>query len=373
MIKRVLAFLLLSVPAFAGYNFTTPLIINHGQVGGIESNFPVLLSTNSVLMSTASAGGHMLNSSGYDLVFATDPACNFKLNWDTETVNNTGSAQMNVWVRIPSVSNVTDTVFYACYGNAAITSYQGNSAATWDSNYLNVLHMPNGTSLSTNDSTSNNTSNTNNGTTATTGQIDGAGNFTHATPSYIQTGAINLTTTLTVEAWALPVATSGAFWRIAENNYMNGFYLGSGNTGDKWAFIISGDFAISGGSLSIGTWSHVVGTYDGTTTLLYVNGVPISSSNSTAPSIGAATINIGANGTNPASGEAWNGTIDEVRFSNISRSSDWILTEYNNQSNPSGFIIFDSEVNNTIGSESEKGIVLDGGKMTLKGGRLNVR
>jgi hypothetical protein len=32
------------------------------------------------------------------------------------------------------------------------------------------------------------------------------------------------------------------------------------------------------------------------------------------------------------------GAIDEVRISSVARSNDWIATEYNNQSNPEGFI-----------------------------------
>ena len=33
----------------------------------------------------------------------------------------------------------------------------------------------------------------------------------------------------------------------------------------------------------------------------------------------------------------FDGTIDEVRVSNASRSAGWILTEYNNQNSPSTF------------------------------------
>lgn len=378
MIKKVLALLFLSFPAFSAYNYTTPLIVNHGQVGGVEPNFPVLFSTNSVLMSTASAGGHMLNANGYDLVFSTWSDCHYLLRWDTETVNNTGSAQLNVWVNVPSLSNTTDTVFYACYGNAAITSYQGNSTGTWDSNFVDVLHMPNGTSLFTNDSTSNHAANVNNSATATSGVIDGAGNFTFATPSYIATPSINLGNVFTVEAWAnltsFPAGT-GTYYRVAENFFSSGFYLGTyAGTGDiSWSFIVSANFSGSGGTINLNTWTHLVGVYDGANQTLYVNGVPVATVSSGNPSIGSSPINIGADGQNPFGGDAWPGGIDEVRFSTTNRSSDWISTEYNNQFNPSGFIIFDTEVNNTIGSENEKGIVLDGGKMTLKGGRLNVK
>jgi hypothetical protein len=35
--------------------------------------------------------------------------------------------------------------------------------------------------------------------------------------------------------------------------------------------------------------------------------------------------------------------IDEVRISNIARTSDWIYTEFNNQNDPSSFLSFGPE------------------------------
>ncbi len=37
------------------------------------------------------------------------------------------------------------------------------------------------------------------------------------------------------------------------------------------------------------------------------------------------------------SGRFWNGVIDEARFSDVARSADWLLTEYNNQGDPGTF------------------------------------
>ena len=39
----------------------------------------------------------------------------------------------------------------------------------------------------------------------------------------------------------------------------------------------------------------------------------------------------------------FDGIIDEVRISDITRNSDWILTEYNNQANPVSFLFFGPE------------------------------
>ena len=48
-------------------------------------------------------------------------------------------------------------------------------------------------------------------------------------------------------------------------------------------------------------------------------------------------------GSDSGGGSVFNGLIDEVRISNTARSPSWILTEYNNQNNPSTFYTIGSE------------------------------
>lgn len=385
MIKKVVAFLFLSAPALAGYNFTTPLIVMHGQVGGVETNFPVLVQTSNVIFSTSSSGGHLLNSSGYDLVFATDPYCNYKVNWDTETVNNTGSAQMNIWVRIPSVSNVTDTVFYACYGNAAITTYQGISTATWDSNYDAVYHLTNGVVLNPKDSTVNalNAADSGFGTTsAVNGFIDGG--VSVGSGSGLDTASTSPGTNITLSAWIFATSFDGNGDTVISQQQNDGTFPandnwqlcsspGGGGTAPRMLVSYGGSFddVSSGSSISLNTWYYLVGTYDGSTIAVYLNAIAATKSSANTMNNISQPIYIGR--FQSANGFNFNGTLDEVRVSNIARNAGWVTTEYNNQSNPSGFLIFDTEINNTILSENEKGIVMDGGKVTLNGGKLVVQ
>src|SRR5438552_1444892 len=88
------------------------------------------------------------------------------------------------------------------YGSSATANDQQSSTGTWDSNFKGVWHLPNGTTLTPNDSTSN----SNNGTlvntpTATSGQIDGGANFVSGSNQYITAPAIEPTSALTVEGW----------------------------------------------------------------------------------------------------------------------------------------------------------------------------
>ena len=49
----------------------------------------------------------------------------------------------------------------------------------------------------------------------------------------------------------------------------------------------------------------------------------------------------------------WNGTLDEVRLSNVERSDDWVATEYNNQNSPSTFYTLSSPTSLTPPSQMQ--------------------
>lgn len=372
MIKKLLTFLLLASPALGAYNYTTPLIVNHGQVGGLETNFPVLVQTSNVIFSTATSGGHMLTA--YDLVFSTWSDCHYLLNWDTETVNNTGSNQMSTWVNIPSLSNTTDTVFYACYGNSAITTWQGGSkGSAWNSKYLAVLHFPSTTTLNASDSTSNSDNGTPvNSPTATTGLIGGAASFSGGSDKITTANTITNNSNFSLSFWI--------YWRDTSGVEIP-YYVGNSG-GDGYGPIISNDSCGAGNKLDVliggstcgifgatyvlptNTWTYIVISYQGFWDE-YANGTLVGATGFTGS---GNTPSIPFSLATPL-----NGILDEVRFSNTVLSTDWITTEYNSQNSPSTFIIFDTEVNNGILTEPQKGLLIQGGKLNIRGGRVNIR
>lgn len=356
--------------AFAGYSYTTPIIINHVQVGtntASEVNFPVLVSTNGVLFSTSASGGHMVNASGYDLVFSTYADCHYLLNWDTDTVNNTGSKTMNTWVKVPAISSTTDTVFYMCYGNAAITSYQGISSGTWDSNYKAIFHYGNGLTVATNDSTGNRNNATNNSVTASTsGVIGGAGSF-NGSNSFFSLSTISISS-VTVSVWSNVPNTSTANAMMWEKSPVNGEWELFYETLLKIRGSVT-DNNTSATGPSANAWHYIVGTLMGTTGVLYVDGTQVATGTEGAIPNGSGAVYIGVW---DGSGYPYSGLMDESRLSNIVRSADWVKTEYNNQNSPSTFLTFDTEIKNALLNELEKGIVLDGGKIAI-GGKLTVK
>lgn len=103
-----------------------------------------------------------------------------------------------------------------------------------------------------------------------------------------------------------------------------------------------------GSTITTGNWYHIVGTFDGSTYRLFVNGSQVaSSSDSTSPHHSAKVPLLAALDIN-GSLYYFNGTLDEARISSSARSADWITTEYNNQTSPSTFYNEGSAVISTL-------------------------
>jgi Concanavalin A-like lectin/glucanases superfamily/IPT/TIG domain len=101
-----------------------------------------------------------------------------------------------------------------------------------------------------------------------------------------------------------------------------------------------GSFALGTTNLKDNTWHYIAGSYTpGGTINIYVDGTLQTNSSCPNQSTNYGTSPRGEIGSENVSGNTvyFNGVIDEVRVSSISRSADWITTEYNNQSSPSTF------------------------------------
>lgn len=333
--------------------FYRTVTIDHTKVPSAnQSNFPVLVAGTYSYLATVANGGKVQNANGYDIVFYSDVGLTSKLAFENELyVATTG--QVVYWVKVPTVSTSVDTVIYMAYGNAAITTDQSDKVNVWDSNYKLVAHLPNGATLTANDSTSN----ANNGTlqatpTAATGQIDGAGSFASASSQYVDfgQGASLYPTAITISTWAKATTLTNGYSALVSSVQGNSQYyqLFVKSTGKIAVYVKATadvDYDGSGSNtLSTGTWYYVAVTYDSSAGLVgYIN----ASSDQTVAANGnlatgfIPTVTI-ANDAGTA-GRFWNGVIDEVRISSIARSANWITTEYNNQSSPSTFYSLGNE------------------------------
>jgi large repetitive protein len=171
-----------------------------------------------------------------------------------------------------------------------------------------------------------------NATWTAIGHSGGAVSFngTNAWVTVADAPDLSLTTAMTVEAWVHPAALSG--WRTvimkerpgglaytlyaSDNNAPPAIYANTGATEVS---------ALGSNLLTLNVWTHLAGTYDGTTVRLYVNGSLISSKplsgnlvSSTSP------LRIGGNSI---WGEYFSGLIDDVRIYNRALSNSEISTD----------------------------------------------
>ena len=113
------------------YAHVRPITINHTKVPNTDqTNFPILVSGVYPFLANTANGGQVQNASGYDIIFTADYAGTTQLDHEIESYDPT-TGTINVWVRIPTLSHTCDTIIYAAYGNAAITTSQENRTGVW--------------------------------------------------------------------------------------------------------------------------------------------------------------------------------------------------------------------------------------------------
>jgi hypothetical protein len=92
--------------------------------------------------------------------------------------------------------------------------------------------------------------------------------------------------------------------------------------------------------ITLDSWHYVVGTFDGTTVRLSVDAGTPATAPTTALNWPTQSMFLGDRVDHV---RRYKGFLDEVRLSNVPRSSAWIAAEYNNQLNPSTFLAIGTE------------------------------
>jgi len=317
-------------------------------------NFPVIVKLNSSRISYT-------KTSATDIRFYDNDNLTL-LSKETELWNNSGDSF--VWVKVPLLENTTNDFIWAYYDCANTNS--DDATNVWDSDYKAVWHM---TEVNATDSTSNNNNGTESGGVAYTdlGKIDGADDF-DGDNDYINcsngSSLNSISDNITITAWIYPkgwgeYAASG-YGRIVDkgkfllfinrdgqpayNNYslVGYIYL---NNGSAYPFNTPID------SISLNTWQHVAATYDNNSVKIYINGKSQDLSYMYGPPpwdvIGDHSANELLIGESAAQNRAFNGTIDDVRISNISRSASWINASYLSGSDK--FITYENEESKLTG------------------------
>src|SRR3989344_3284780 len=372
----VAGFLFLVFPSNveASYSYYRTITVDDAKVPNTDqAAFPVLVCANGTApcdvsvagLNQSGAGAHVTDAEGDDIGVFTTSACTTKVTaWEVEKYT-ASTGELIAWVNAGTLKHDTtgDTVFYMCYGDSSVTTFQSTASSVWDTNYKGVWHLPNGTTLTANESTSNPNDCTISEAVAVSSQIDGGANF-DGVDDLLDCGSGSSLDNLkagggvTISAWINPNT-------MGEGN--EGIIVSKvGIVGWTWRFL-SGTtnalrFAHTGGTLLVRTmanslitldvWQYILMTWDGSNTAanvhIYLNGSEVTYQTTT----NGATLDTDANdpfmiGAQGAGLRDWNGGIDEARVSNIIRSADWITTEYNNQSSPSTFYAVGAETEAT--------------------------
>lgn len=329
---------------YESWPYRRKITIRESMVPGSTAltNFPVMITI------TDSQMGRLIQQNGNDILFTAGDGST-KLAHEIESYNPSTGALV-AWVRIPSLSATADTSIYMYYGNRAATNQQ-NATAVWDTNYQTVYHMaqtPNDASPAVLDSTSNARHATSIGSmgsgSVTSGAIGPAYDFDGVNDG-LNTNYNATLTNKTISFWFRYDTLGGnSVGRIFDKRQSGSevllMYITSASRNIRFIQQMSGGQrqwgAHPGSGIAPGNWYHVVVTHDATTnTPVYViNGVveTVSLHSSATGSQLTNTDNyiIGNRGDQ---GRAFDGIIDEFRISNTIRSTDWSITEYNNQAN----------------------------------------
>lgn len=340
----------------------SPVTVNSGQVPSTQTNFPMLVSYTDNRLKTIANGGKVANASGYDIRPYSNSGLTSALTYELEFYDGTNGIVV-MWVKVPSLADAS--VVYLGYGDAALSS-DGSSTSTWDSNYKAVYHLKEATSTNNVDSTVGaNTLTVTASPVQTAGKVGGSLSYNGSTQYSVASSAATIVnpsaTDLSISCWI----NAGSFQQVSSISPRVVFLNIDGN--NTFAFILDGGvdaptanvftLAVKDGAadlakwttetFSVDTWYYVVLYYDSVDPdiSISVNGVVKSLTTNGATPFGVGTADNKlylarrSDGSGPATV-----LLDEVRISDIGRTINWSLTEYNNQSAPSTFATLGTEV-----------------------------
>ena len=126
--------------------------------------------------------------------------------------------------------------------------------------------------------------------------------------------------------------------KVSNDKWNDGWGLEhSKDSGDKIDFFVNGYDNYARTTLPIDQWTHIVGTYDGSTIRIYKNGVLEDSKKQSSYSSGALSMSIGDDISGSDIDDRWQGNIDEVKVWHHILSDSEIKDIYNNEKDGKNF------------------------------------
>jgi Concanavalin A-like lectin/glucanases superfamily/Domain of unknown function (DUF2341) len=351
-----LSFFISYVPLAPAFSGSRTIVVNTSttgvQITGNVLNFPLLVRLDKSFFPFDSAA-----HGGRDVRFRKSNGT--ALPYEIESWDSAGG-KATLWVRVDTVFvNSSTQSVHLMWGNLnAADSATPHSVFDTAKGFLGVWHM-NDASLGQN---MNSAQDAFNATLSTSGNssilLAGDGVISRAdslpSSSFLLAGNLPTPQQVTISAWVYPVrVTANAKivckpWTSYTTPYQiyslevppvttttAQFHVGLSST---YSFYVTGD-----NMLPLNVWTHLTGTYDGTTMRLYVNGVMASSTQISplpAPSVPTNNQSWTIGSWDLTTGEYFSGKIDEVRICKGAFGSDFIKLSYENQRQGSTMVTF---------------------------------
>jgi hypothetical protein len=329
---------------------------NATQVSGSGNlvDFPVLVN----LYDTDLHSTDKVQTNGEDIIFTdtTGTVLDHELELFDQTYNST-HAHLVAWVRVPSLSGISNTTISMYYGNKVVYNHE-NIERVWNDNYKGVWHLSesSGSGSYIRDSTNNNHDGDPTGTLfLEDGMIGAARNFPGTTNHYIEIDGSDIFDGdgfFTFSFWLYPNYSSDLVWEQSGEDRifyketsatLPRIYRYDWMTAEKGVFQVDlhfeGSTCFASVEISRQKWNYITYSYNGSYLNTYVNG-----SLQTEHDIGADNL-VSDNSTFQFGlySSAFNGSLDEFRYSTTDKTSNWIFTEYTNQHDPKNFYVVKNE------------------------------
>lgn len=332
------------------WKYRIQLTIPASEVDAELSNFPVYVSGAAL----PDAIFDLAHAHGYDIVFTSSDGKTVlpyeRVHWD----GSTNSAELHF--KATSLSNVDDNIFYIYFGNALQSIDLQTPELVWSEGYEAVYHFTESAAGTGIQDVYTDSLYMRHGADyvdigGKNGKLHSNGGETfNGTGDYIEFGDWPTSQERTVSIWVYPTTTDANQRTIVAKRNSSGETAGT--TGlEFWLLhasnvvtLILGDSALTingpAGSMPVNEWTYVAASIggNGTTGILATNDTQTTEDQVAAITDRASVWQVGAR-TGDIDNRRYAGSLDELRISNVARSSEWISTEYANQSSPLTFII----------------------------------
>jgi len=331
--------------ASGDFTYHKQITISPTYVDATLTGFPILIHDN-----TGDLLGKVLSNASDIAFYAVGNVTQYSHEIDEY---NSTTGELWAWVNITSVSSSVNTILYMYYGDADGGRTIGhNPTLVWDQNFTGVFHMNESSGVCYDSSLYSNHGTFNNDLpNQTAGKIGYGQYFDSSSDDNISLPAgCFVTTANTFECWYDsygPDQIDCLYQQYTDTANRVWFYLYTGAAQYDWALYVGSvfQFDINVGNRNT-SWEKVAAGYESGWGGFRINTTLVGSDTSVTPSSIWTFTSITLGATN-VGGAHFEGIMDEVRISNINRSTAWLDTSFHTQNETSGFL--------TLGAQQGEG------------------